>query len=259
MLDIHPPHHTPNTWRDFFLHIATIVVGLIIAVGIEQTVELFHHRHQRHQLEQDLQDDYADNRDFIIADFQRVQAIMDWSQAQAAVVDLHSAGGSLIIHALHQADAFDVFTPDTGIWLAAKANGQVSLLPVWEQTWLTDWDRNEAQTFNSDTSHLGHLRTSLSLLNQSLLGHAAPRPDGMLDLSSLSPTQRATVARQLWAVSEAARAFQRGLIGYSTYNEFLFNTHRDHSGINNDDSQVFLKIFNKTAADHPTSFVFTTH
>ena len=46
MLDIHPPHHTPNTWRDFFIHVATICVGLLIAVGLEQTVEAIHHHHQ---------------------------------------------------------------------------------------------------------------------------------------------------------------------------------------------------------------------
>ena len=46
MIDIHPAHHAATTWRDFFIHIATIVLGLIIAVGLEQTVEYFHHRHQ---------------------------------------------------------------------------------------------------------------------------------------------------------------------------------------------------------------------
>jgi hypothetical protein len=44
MLDVHPPEHTPHSWRDFLIHIATIVVGLVIAVGIEQTVEWIHHR-----------------------------------------------------------------------------------------------------------------------------------------------------------------------------------------------------------------------
>ena len=33
MLDVHPPHHAATTWRDFFIHIATIVLGL------EQTIE----------------------------------------------------------------------------------------------------------------------------------------------------------------------------------------------------------------------------
>jgi hypothetical protein len=37
MLDVHPPHHAASSWRDFFVHIATIVIGLCIAVGIEQT------------------------------------------------------------------------------------------------------------------------------------------------------------------------------------------------------------------------------
>jgi hypothetical protein len=45
MLDVHPAHHAATTWRDFFIHIATIVLGLLIAVGLEQTVEYFHHRH----------------------------------------------------------------------------------------------------------------------------------------------------------------------------------------------------------------------
>jgi hypothetical protein len=29
MLDIHPPHHAASTWRDFFVHIAAIVIGLL--------------------------------------------------------------------------------------------------------------------------------------------------------------------------------------------------------------------------------------
>jgi hypothetical protein len=44
MLDVHPPHETVHTWKDFFIHIATIVIGLLIAVGLEQMVEYLHHR-----------------------------------------------------------------------------------------------------------------------------------------------------------------------------------------------------------------------
>jgi hypothetical protein len=50
MLDVHPAHHAAHSWRDFFIHIATIVLGLLIAVSLEQTVEYFHHRHQRQEL-----------------------------------------------------------------------------------------------------------------------------------------------------------------------------------------------------------------
>jgi hypothetical protein len=44
MLDVHAPHQAVHTWKDFFIHIATIVIGLLIAIGLEQTVEGFHHR-----------------------------------------------------------------------------------------------------------------------------------------------------------------------------------------------------------------------
>ena len=45
MIDVHPAPHAAHSWRDFFIHIATIVIGLLIAIGLEQTVEYFHHRH----------------------------------------------------------------------------------------------------------------------------------------------------------------------------------------------------------------------
>ena len=54
MLDVHPPHESVHTWRGFFIHIATIVIGLFIAVGIEQTVEVFHRRHVSEQLEEQM-------------------------------------------------------------------------------------------------------------------------------------------------------------------------------------------------------------
>ncbi len=61
MLDIHPPHHAATTWRDFFIHIATITIGLFIAIGLEQTVEAIHHLHQRHQLEEHLREELRGN------------------------------------------------------------------------------------------------------------------------------------------------------------------------------------------------------
>src|ERR1700755_2929279 len=50
MIDIHPPHHAATTRRDFFIHLSTVVLGILIALGLEQTVEYFHHRHQLSEL-----------------------------------------------------------------------------------------------------------------------------------------------------------------------------------------------------------------
>jgi hypothetical protein len=54
MLDVHAPHQSAHTWKDFFIHIATIVIGLLIAIGLEQTVEHFHHKHQVAQVRESL-------------------------------------------------------------------------------------------------------------------------------------------------------------------------------------------------------------
>ena len=62
MLDVHPPHHAATTLRDFFIHIATIVIGLLIAVGIEQTVELIHHRREVQETREAIQNEREFNR-----------------------------------------------------------------------------------------------------------------------------------------------------------------------------------------------------
>jgi hypothetical protein len=61
LLDVHPIHAPVRAWRDFFIHIATIVVGLCIAVGIQQTVEFFHDRYQRAEMRQALRIEREDN------------------------------------------------------------------------------------------------------------------------------------------------------------------------------------------------------
>jgi hypothetical protein len=45
-LDVHAPHHSISGWKDFLVHLVTITVGLMIAVGIEGCVEL----HREHSL-----------------------------------------------------------------------------------------------------------------------------------------------------------------------------------------------------------------
>ncbi len=43
MLDVHPPHKAIHGTGEFLLHLFTITIGLLIAVGIEGAVERHHH------------------------------------------------------------------------------------------------------------------------------------------------------------------------------------------------------------------------
>ena len=44
-MDVHPPHEPIRTWKDFLLHLLTITIGLLIALGLEGIVEWRHHEH----------------------------------------------------------------------------------------------------------------------------------------------------------------------------------------------------------------------
>jgi hypothetical protein len=57
----HVPHESVQTWRGFLIHIATVTIGLLIAIALEQCVEAVHHLHQRHQLQHDLREEAARN------------------------------------------------------------------------------------------------------------------------------------------------------------------------------------------------------
>jgi hypothetical protein len=51
-LDVHAPHEPIHSFKDFLLHLLTITVGLLIAVGIEGCVEL----HREHTLVRDARE-----------------------------------------------------------------------------------------------------------------------------------------------------------------------------------------------------------
>ncbi len=45
MLDVHPSHHSISGWRDFFVHLLTITIGLLIALTLEGWLDGLHRRH----------------------------------------------------------------------------------------------------------------------------------------------------------------------------------------------------------------------
>ncbi len=61
MLDVHAPHEPISTWKGFALHIATIVIGLLIAVGLEQTVVHFQHRQEILEAREALAAEHEEN------------------------------------------------------------------------------------------------------------------------------------------------------------------------------------------------------
>jgi hypothetical protein len=44
-MDVHPPHGPIHTVKEFMVHLLAITIGLLIALGLEGSVEWVHHRH----------------------------------------------------------------------------------------------------------------------------------------------------------------------------------------------------------------------
>jgi hypothetical protein len=77
MLEVHPPHQPARNWRDFFIHIATIVLGLLIAIGLEQMVERIHEHYELRVAREALEREFQSNRANLAADER------DWLQTLA--------------------------------------------------------------------------------------------------------------------------------------------------------------------------------
>ena len=138
MIDVHAPHQSTHTWTDFLIHIATIVVGLFIAIGLEQAVELLHRSNQRHQLEADLRTEAENNRIIITRDL-RLQALEPWFDQAMNAVDSASPQQGKIRITLPFAPCMPgsvgtsterFFAPSEAVWTTAKESSLVGLLPV---------------------------------------------------------------------------------------------------------------------------------
>jgi len=138
MIEVHAPHESVHTWKDFLIHIATIILGLLIAIGLEQTVEWFHHRDQRLQLEEDLRAEAVSNRQVIARDL-KMQELEPWFEQAIAAIDrgtpqqgkLHVTlpPAPCLAGTIGTAD-YRYFAPSEAVWTTAKESSLVTLLPV---------------------------------------------------------------------------------------------------------------------------------
>jgi hypothetical protein len=235
MLDVHPPHTPTHTWRDFLIHIATIVVGLLIAVGLEQTVEAIHHHHQRHELEEALQRDSIENGGYIRSDIDLMSKTISWALQDAATIEHADSDGPLTLH--RQPDG-DIITVNAGVWQAAKSNGVASLLPAGEQNWFEELAELHNELFFTNNCAVVELRAAYAALNQAIVGRAVDA-GGALDLSGLTASQRMVVVENLRAVAERARNVLSDLLDYDIDNRFISTTPGDRLN----DPEVLQRYF----------------
>ncbi len=124
MLDVHPLHRPPHGWREFLLHIATIAVGLLLALGLEQVATYVHHRFELATARQELALEVAGNDDALRRNEAWAQALGAALRADVALLRAPQppAGRSLGY------PSAPVWPPD-GAWQTAKRSGSIGLMP----------------------------------------------------------------------------------------------------------------------------------
>jgi hypothetical protein len=131
MLDVHPPHASTHTWRDFFLHIATICIGLLIAIGLEQSVEALHHRHQRHQLEVELHTECLRNIHIALGNIEISERRRNVDAEQYAellrAAQQHRTPASISLY--RHPESLRYVKPAYAVWTVAQQSGALNLLP----------------------------------------------------------------------------------------------------------------------------------
>jgi hypothetical protein len=130
MLDVHPPHQIVHTWKDFFIHIATIAVGLLIAIGLEQTVEYFHHRHQLHTARAQLALEVDGNREVLRSNLDSIRALQAGLDRDMAVIRASQSSHTALNGKLDYSHS--IIRPRDAAWLSVKQNGALSLMPYGE-------------------------------------------------------------------------------------------------------------------------------
>jgi len=73
-VDVHPPHQPIHTWRDFFIHLITITIGLLIALSLEGLVEMVHHHNLVNEARADLRSEMMSNHTRVAGNLAEVRA-----------------------------------------------------------------------------------------------------------------------------------------------------------------------------------------
>jgi hypothetical protein len=127
MLDIHPAHHAASTWRDFFIHIITIVIGLLIAIGLEQTVEYFHHRHQLMEARKELSAEFDENRRILGQNLEAVKTIQSQLDHNMALLREHQTSHAPFAGKLEY--SYNLYRTPDAVWQSIQQSGALSLMP----------------------------------------------------------------------------------------------------------------------------------
>jgi hypothetical protein len=207
MIDIHPAHHAATTWRDFFIHIATICLGLLIAIGLEQAVEAVHHAHERRELIADMRDEASRN----VVTLHKTTGILieqaTWYLATMQTLQTATPRVGVVTVTLPPIKPFPfTVTGDRAVWAVAQANGKAALLSEQEAETYQKLD-HEAEDASEARSLLASAQNELHSETERLRLHLLPESTITVPVAELPGLLEAIAGEEsalnAWTVRQA--------------------------------------------------------
>ena len=131
VLDVHPPHAAVHGWRDFLIHIATITLGLLIALLLEGALTAIDHRHlvreARENIHAEIQANAAEAKDdvrFLQEDADRMKS--NARLAHAYLTNPHALSGKNLSF------TFTWNSLNESAWRSARDSGALTYMPLAE-------------------------------------------------------------------------------------------------------------------------------
>ena len=135
-MDVHAPHEPVHTWKDIFIHLAIVTVGLFIALMLEGLVEWSHHRHLVAEARENIRQEITDNLKLADADLSSLKQDEDRLRKNLVQLDeirsTHNWNHRNLSYTLHW-DSFD-----DSAWRSARDTGALSFMEYKQVQGLAD-------------------------------------------------------------------------------------------------------------------------
>jgi hypothetical protein len=119
--EVHPPHRRINSVGEFFLHLFTITIGLLIALALENAASAVHHRHQREEAETTIRKEMADNRAHLAKADEAIQGELRNMNGAVGYLEQRSRGNDASAEGLSL--GFNMIHLQNAGWRMANATG----------------------------------------------------------------------------------------------------------------------------------------
>src|SRR2546430_6922505 len=185
-MEVHTPKTAPHSWRAFLREYLIIVIGVLTALGAEQSVGWLHRYQTRRQLEEDLREEMRMNDSILRDDLRGLTTGVDWAFHEAETIQAAVQANNIVSLRGDELKRPVYFfsLPNDSVWQHAKESGATALLPREEAEAYTTLFRTR-ERLNEATVPSRAATLDFTILRTK---HAGSRY-GSPDLSQLNATQ----------------------------------------------------------------------